>query len=459
MSEKSYKVRIWSVVQNQRSKKPSFIVRWSVGGERQAATFGTKGLADRFRSRLIRATEDGEAFDVETGLPDSMRDAKKATSFLAFALAYMDMKWPSAAAKSRDSMTDALATALPAFTRDIKGRPDDRTLRRALRRFLLPPTTRKSERPDDIAKAAAWLQKASLPLVDLKEAKKVHLILDALGLKQDGTAAGAETMRRKRSVLYNVLDYAVELEHLPTNPIDRVKRKKIRVVKSVDRRSVASPAQARDLLTAVTYVGGYKRAGGRKLRAFFAVLYYAGTRPAEAVNLTRADCVLPESGWGTLTLHTTRPTAGKAWTDSGEAHDRRGLKQRADKDTRPVPIPPQLVAILTEHVKEFDIPAGGALFPSERGGVLASSTYSRVWKQARALALTEQQVTSPLAARPYDLRHACASLWLNSGVPATEVAERLGHSVDVLLKIYAKCIDGQRDSINKRISDGLGGDA
>jgi hypothetical protein len=48
------------------------------------------------------------------------------------------------------------------------------------------------------------------------------------------------------------------------------------------------------------------------------------------------------------------------------------------------------------------------------------------------------------------------SLWLNSGVPATEVAERLGHSVDVLLKIYAKCIDGQRDLINKRISDGLG---
>jgi hypothetical protein len=30
------------------------------------------------------------------------------------------------------------------------------------------------------------------------------------------------------------------------------------------------------------------------------------------------------------------------------------------------------------------------------------------------------------------------SLWLNSGVPATEVA----HRVAVLLKIYAHCIDG-----------------
>jgi hypothetical protein len=40
------------------------------------------------------------------------------------------------------------------------------------------------------------------------------------------------------------------------------------------------------------------------------------------------------------------------------------------------------------------------------------------------------------------------SLWLNSGVPATEVARRAGHGVAVLLKIYAHCIDGQADAAN-----------
>ncbi|WP_020556723.1 tyrosine-type recombinase/integrase [Embleya scabrispora] len=458
MTDKTYKVRIWAVSRNQSSKKPSYVLRWLVGTERQSATFGTKGLADRFRSRLIRAAEDGEPFDLVSGLPESMVKAKEATSVLAFALAYMEMKWPNAAAKSRDSMTDALATALPALVADAKGRPDVKTLRRALRLFLLPPTRREIDRPREITKAVAWIEKASLPITALEDAKRVHGVLDALGLKLDGTAAGAETLRRKRSVLYNVLDYAVELEHLTVNPIDKVKRKRIKVAASVDRRAVANPTQARELLTAVTYVGGHKRAGGRRLRAFFAVLYYAGTRPAEAVNLRRADCVLPESGWGSLTLHTTRPAAGKTWTDNGHAHDERGLKQRADKDTRPVPIPPQLVAMLRAHIEEFGTAPDGRLFPSERGGVLASSSYSRVWKEARRIALTDEQVTSPLAARPYDLRHACASLWLNAGVPATEVAERLGHSVDVLLKIYAKCIDGQRDLINKRISDGLGDD-
>jgi hypothetical protein len=57
--------------------------------------------------------------------------------------------------------------------------------------------------------------------------------------------------------------------------------------------------------------------------------------------------------------------------------------------------------------------------------------------------LTEAQYRSPLGRRPYDLRHAAVSLWLNSGVPATEVARRAGHGVAVLLKIYATASTGR----------------
>lgn len=55
----------------------------------------------------------------------------------------------------------------------------------------------------------------------------------------------------------------------------------------------------------------------------------------------------------------------------------------------------------------------------------------------------------------YDLRQAGASQWLNSGVAAPEIAARAGHSKDVLLKIYAKCIDGQEAEMNDRIMQGL----
>lgn len=90
--------------------------------------------------------------------------------------------------------------------------------------------------------------------------------------------------------------------------------------------------------------------------------------------------------------------------------------------------------------------------------MVAASSYSRVWKQTRELAFVPEQVSSVLAFRPYDLRHAGVSQWLNSGVPAAEVAARAGHSVDVLLKIYAKCIDGQGQEMNSRIMRGLAGD-
>ena len=41
-------------------------------------------------------------------------------------------------------------------------------------------------------------------------------------------------------------------------------------------------------------------------------------------------------------------------------------------------------------------------------------------------------------------------------VPAPELAGRAGHSVDVLLKIYAKGIDGREQEMNDRIMKGLG---
>ena len=42
-------------------------------------------------------------------------------------------------------------------------------------------------------------------------------------------------------------------------------------------------------------------------------------------------------------------------------------------------------------------------------------------------------------------------------MPVTEVARRAGHSVVVLPKICAHCIDGQAEAASKRIADALGG--
>jgi hypothetical protein len=39
--------------------------------------------------------------------------------------------------------------------------------------------------------------------------------------------------------------------------------------------------------------------------------------------------------------------------------------------------------------------------------------------------------------------------------PAPQVAEWAGHRVHVLLKVYAKCIDGQEDVAKRRIENAL----
>ncbi|GAA3410121.1 hypothetical protein GCM10018952_13370 [Streptosporangium vulgare] len=83
----------------------------------------------------------------------------------------------------------------------------------------------------------------------------------------------------------------------------------------------------------------------------------------------------------------------------------------------------------------------GRLFRTRTGGLISGSAHAKVWKEARIYAFTPDQVALPLAGRPYDLRHAAVSLWLKAGVHTPEVAERGSHGVDVMLKVYAKCID------------------
>ena len=133
----------------------------------------------------------------------------------------------------------------------------------------------------------------------------------------------------------------------------------------------------------------------------------------------------------------------------------RQLKHRAEGDSRVVPTHPELTRLLRDHLANFATASDGRLFDGVRGGELPTITYRRAWIKARQVTLTAAEQASPLARRPYDLRHACLSTRLNGGVYPTQVAEWAGHSVDVLLRIYAKCVVGQDELAKRRISDAL----
>ena len=209
-----------------------------------------------------------------------------------------------------------------------------------------------------------------------------------------------------------------------------------------ERRTSPSVIQAHDRAEANSRTSAVARIRP-DLTAFFACLYYAALRPEEAIALRSCDCHLPDRGWGMLTLTAASPRTATAWTGDGSSHEQRGLKHRPDGAVRMVPIPPVLAAMLRTHYRCHGTAPDGRLFHGARGGPLSESVYGRVWHAARTAALGPELTATGLARRPYDLRHAALSLWINADAPPAEVAARAGHSVTVLLSVYAHCIDGQ----------------
>lgn len=123
-----------------------------------------------------------------------------------------------------------------------------------------------------------------------------------LALKLDGKAAAATVARRKRAVFYYVLDAASTGKGriLPANRLNTMKWKPHEAAERVDRRVVCNPRQAGELLIALSYVGGLDRERGRRLVAMFACMYFGALRPAEAVNLHKADCKLPRQAGASM---------------------------------------------------------------------------------------------------------------------------------------------------------------
>ena len=453
---KSHRVRFWEIRSNKTAKGASYTVRWTVAGREKSATFARKAQAERHRSKLMQAADKGEAFDVDTGLPDSMAHEASSVTWYEHACAFADARWPKVAAKGRISLVEGLMAVTPVLVTSQRGAPDAEVLRQAMRKWAFNPQHRETAKPAEVETALRWLAKSSVPVSALSEASHVGKALDACGRKLDGTAAAPEYYRRRRRTFYAALKYAVREKHLSANPLDGAddpEWKAPEVADAVDRRRVANPAQMRALLEAIKATG---RTQGPRLVALYGCMYYGMLRPSEAVSLCVDECHLPYEGWGLLEFSEIRSAAGREWTDDGDVHETRKPKGGPRNAVRKVPIPPELARLLREHIEDHGTGPDGRLFRTYRGGIYLPSTLWQVLQKARPSALTEAQVASPLARKPYDFRHAGVSWRLNAGTPATLVAEWAGHTVEVLYRIYAHCLDGDDERWFARMEQALG---
>lgn len=374
-----------------------------------------------------------------------------------------------------------------------KTRPSETDLRAAMTHWAFNARHRAAGPPPErLASAATWLEAHTVPLASLGKGPNARAVLDALARTKDGRMAAATTIARKRAVLYNVLELAVEHEHFSANPLAQIRWKVPKVRDGFDPRAVINPQQARELLHAVGHLdldayraalkapvsaGGGKSAGGgdprrspqrivgldargRHLLAFFACLYYSALRPSEAVALKLENLDLPAEGavgdgWGWLMLSSGDPDVSGRWSDTG-CRDVRQLKHRAEDTVRPVPAPPPLVAHLRAHLDKYGTGADGRLFRGAYGARVTTASYRQVWDAARRQALSPAAYASALARRPYDLRHTAVSTWLAAGVDSTQVAAWAGHSVAVLHRVYAHTLAGRGSTAKARVAEVLG---
>jgi hypothetical protein len=220
------------------------------------------------------------------------------------------------------------------------GKPADVKIRKALWGWAFSGRLHGDPQPSEAAATVEWLQRNTIEVTTLDQratgSAVIRAALQRLATTKKGTPAADNTFRRKRMMLSNLLDFAVERDLLTVNPLAWVKWTKPRADFEVDPAMVPNEEQVSRLLAAVEKDGEL----GKRMKAFFACMYYAGLRPD--------------------------------------------------------------------------------------------------WQRARHKALTKAEVATGIAATPYQLRHACVSGWLAAGVPAAQVAAWAGHSVETLLRVYAK---------------------
>jgi integrase len=218
-------------------------------------------------------------------------------------------------------------------------------------------------------------------------------------LEADGV--GAETVRKTLTMLQSVFQRAVESQLLEANPVRAARKPPV-------GRARAVPAIGPVIVEAMR---SDLRARGREHDARLIVLLaYAGLRPGEALGLewrhVRERTLLVEQA-----------------VSNGEL---KGLKNR--RRSRAV----RLLAPLRDDIEP--VRTSGPVFARASGGLWRETDW-RNWR--RRVFRPAAEHAGLVGARPYDLRHAFASLLIAEGrLSIIEIAAQLGHNPTVCLDIY-----------------------
>lgn len=265
-------------------------------------------------------------------------------------------------------------------------------------------------KPTRKAYASIW-NAHLLPRVGHLELRRITpAVVDRLKTDMQDDGVGAPTIRKALSLLQAMLREAVAWDRLRSNPV-----KQIRKPKAPRQLAVVaiSPDQVETLRASLPTL---------RDQALVSVLAYTGTRPEDALALE-----VRHIGKATLLVEQKNV--------DGEIIP----GQKTDRPPRSI----DLLAPLRQDLAEYMLATGqrtpkALLFPRPDGQPWREHDY-RNWRRRvfqPAVKTAGLEIT-----RPYDLRHAFASLLIREGrLSLAEIADQLGNSVATLSEVYAHVI-------------------
>lgn len=211
--------------------------------------------------------------------------------------------------------------------------------------------------------------------------------------------------------LRGVFDTAIRLRYINTNPMDLIRNRKL-------QQELPDPFNRQEMLSILSWL----KENNFHAYLFYKLSFWTGLRPCELLALTWQD-VYNEY----LYIHQSR-VLGKTKTTTKTNTVRQVILNQNSKE-------------VLEELKQFN-PSGLNVItvPNSNRSYFSNAGFRNCFKQAlRELGIRD---------RPsYNTRHTYATMLLMDGVNPTLVANQLGHSLQILIKNYARWLNSERDLI------------
>ena len=249
--------------------------------------------------------------------------------------------------------------------------------------------------------------------------------------KPDGTRYAANTINNAKMVLSKYLSYAVKLELIPDNPAQKVKK-----YQDPDETVKSDEAEI-NFWTEDEYWHFISYVDDPEWKDIFLFLWETGVRRGELIALR----------WENVDFGGSKIRIEATATNKTKKRGQIRTSPKTRRSIRTIDMPDSLRNALLERYKRhqrrdgfsYDFYVFGDIRP------LSPTTLKRKHDEYMDKAGVKRITL-------HGFRHSHASLLIMHGLPDQMIADRLGHTIEILHKVYAHIYEQQRNSFKNELN-------